>query len=376
MKRLTGIGIILIALAFVGCGVKNNPPTGPSVIDRGADYFNEQGWLKYSQGDYYAAKANFDTVLSMISPENIDAYLGISMAMKQIGEYSRAHGYVTMAITVANQERQVIEKLRKFLVQTVSPINDTLAWMTFDTTNIAFVNKMEISVTLANTRYHNLDSAAVYDTLYGGPAGAKIYFKVMSYSFDGDSVLISWDNEKNFTSNTTYFYERTDLPPDSMSVDTTLYLPDSIVVDTTYYYPIDTLQLVRCLPLPGDTVVANVAYVIGGNNDVENAAHIVDGAVYFAAGDYLNAIKWMRASMLMSDNFAYNAPYADSLPGKLINTRNAKILLAQSFYNLGMYRDAAYVVNNLYGRIVVDPENPDIHLLFNSIVELRNQGGL
>lgn len=376
MKKITGIGIITLVFMFVGCGVKNNPPTGPSVTDRGANYFNEEGWRKYAQGDYYAAKANFDTVLSMISPENIDAYLGSSMAMKQIGEFSRAHGYVTMAITVSNQERQVIERTRRFEVQTVSPVNDTLAWITFDTTDIAYVNGMEITVALANTRYHNLDSAVVYDTLYGGPAGSKIYFKVISYSFDGDSVLIAWDNEKNFASNTVYAYERTDLPPDSMSVDTTLYLPDSIVVDTTYYYPIDTLQLVRCLPLPGDTVIANVAYVVPGNNNVEDAAHIVDGAIYFADGDYFNTIKWMRASILMNNDFRYNAPYADSLPGRLINTRNAKILLAQSFYNLGMYRDAAYVVNDLYGQTIVDPENPDIHLLFNSIVELRNQGGL
>lgn len=371
------IAFIFITIVILGgCGVKNNPPTGPSVIDRGASYFNEAGWKAYSSGNYQAAKANFDTVLSMISPENVDAYIGISMSMKQLGEFSRAHGYVTMAITVSRQERVVNEEARTFPVRYVSRVNDTLAWITLDTNNVAFVNDMEITVILGNTRYHNLDSAIVSDTLYGGPAGAKIYFKVMSYSPDGDSVLIAWDNSKNFPGNTIYSYERTDLPPDSIIIDTSLYLPDSVVVDTTYYYPIDSLQLVRCLPLPGDTISVGIVYVGSGQNDVENAAHIVDGAIYFAAGDYLNAVKWTRASILMDDNYRYDAPYVDSLPGRLINTRNAKIVLAQSFYNLRMYRDAAYVVNDLFGSPVVDPENPDIHLLFNYIVELRNQGGL
>lgn len=368
--------VFVTAVIFAGCGVKNNPPTGPSVIDRGANYFNEAGWNAYSQGNYLSSKANFDTVLSMISPENVDAYIGISMAMKQLGEFSSAHGYITMAITVSHQNRVVNEGSRTFPVMNVSRVNDTLAWITLDTNNVAFVNGMEITVSLGNTRYHNLDSAVVYDTLYGGPAGAKIYFKVMSYSPDGDSILVAWDNDKNFPENTVYLYERTDLPPDSIVVDTSLYLPDSLVVDTTYYYPTDSLQLVRCLPLPGDSITANIAFVGSGQNDVENAAHIVDGAIYFTAGDYLNTVKWMRASILMNNDYRYNAPYADSLPGRLINIRNAKIVLAQAFYNLQMYRDAAYVVNDLYGRQVVDPENPNIHSLFNYIVDLRNQGGL
>ena len=381
MKKLITILSLTSFLLVVGCGVKNNPPTGPSVWDRGAYYFNNEGWVKYSQGDYLSSKAHFDTVINFISPENADAYIGKAMAMKQLGEFGDAHGYLTMAITVSNQPRLVRKSARRFRIQYVSPVDDTTAWIRMDVSPVAFVENMEIQVKLANIRPHNLDSAAVYDTLYGGPAGVRLYYKVLGYSYDGDSVLITWDSEKNFSGNDEkYFYERVDLPPDSIRVDTTFFMPDSIVVDTTYFYPVDTLNLVKCLPFTGtqdagDTVYAEVTYVLSGTNDIECAAHIVDGAVYYGAAEYYGAVKEFRSSLFVDSDYTYDAPYADSLPGRLINSRNAKIALAQAFFNLHMYMDAAFVINDLYGSVVVDPLNPDVQSLFNYIRNLSNQGG-
>jgi len=308
--------ILLILLLLVGCSVKDKGWTNPVPADP-SGYLGKllnDGWTLYSQGNFEASYAKFDSFMLM-NADSFDGYIGrgfnnIELGATQADKFDEGDVDFKFALYLLNADNPMTED--RFKLNYVGLRNDSLYYVLSYNKPILYIDG-------------DVELVVYIDTLH--------YTTTLSVHAYLDTLIQVATTTKDFivSGNDTLFV------PGDPSIDSCAFFAQITLVDST---------LNTNLPSP-------VGAVLTGLCQLNQARYLVE-----AKDKYIkSSIQYGElVRVLFSDDFADGLP---EIYDGSINRRNALVILAQDFFYAGDYYNALWRAMEINPDLSVDSTAAD-----------------
>lgn len=328
MKRKVFSILALGFLLLAGCGMKEGkvePPIDPQKVMK-------EAWALYDSLNLDAALAKFDTVLNYL-PTNSEAYLGKGMTLGLLRNYSKANGFLNLGIFAEGQSGDLFAP------------SDTFTQWSFDSVSVNGKTMYEYGFTIPE------DKRPVVFPLVDGK-GSKL------------SIIIDTSINDTAPSETT------------ITVDTVIKAFDiSLAHFTDSIVTYRSSESGAAVP-PADTAYIQYFFISyyflrpGITYTTENPilSYAANGAAYLAEGDFKQALRNTRLSILLKDTFSFgHYPY--------FNQKAIALAEAYATFRMGLYRNTTEILVSLDPEWTPpeDPSDPDSYLYIIQELEHLNK---